>query len=361
MKRIIILLALFLGIEAKSQIVGGPITPLSTSTLSNKTLVSPTITGSPNLKGTLTGTGSINITGSATLNNIVIPSQSVATGISIMTDQTGNQYPFIVNGGSLNANAIMSGSANSRYELVNTTTAVRWFLSNNTATTGIGLDGIALGTTSDPNSGFFKMASTGASTLTGGLTTSLITNTGNQTNAGTFSVGSTATVTGAFRAASTMSLGSANLTGGNSGTVAVKDDIPFMLHCMHNSNNPGDASTLYFGVPVIGLPSTTATRYTMVIPNNCTITGYDLVASVVGTAGSAETSTISIRVDNTTDILLSSSITYSAASGYQAFSASNLNTNIDAGSVINIKWETPTWVTNPTSVSNGIVLRFKLR
>jgi hypothetical protein len=305
MKRILLFLALILGVKVNAQIVGGYLPLNSTKSFTSNT---------------------------GTFKNIVVNSNSLATGILINVDQTGNQYPFIVNGGSLNANAIMSGSANARYELVNTTTAVRWYLSNNTATTGIGLDGISLGTNANPNSGFLQIGSTGNTTLTG-----------NAKVAGTFS------------------LGGANLTGSSTGTVAVMNDIPFMLHCMHNSNSPGDASTLYFGVPVIGLPSTTATRYTMVIPNNCTITGYDLVGVVNGTPGSAETSTLSVRVDNTTDILLSSAITYSTASGYQEFTASNLNTNINAGSVINIKWQTPTWVTNPTSVSNGIVLRFKLR
>ena len=201
--------------------------------------------------------------------------------------------------------------------------------------------------------GYLPVNSTKSATM-GGLRVN-----GNETVTGTFSVGSTATITGALKASSTMSLGSANLTGGNTGTVAVLSDAVFCTQSSTKPYDPGDGLTIYFANSgYLGL-TTNATNNRIYVPKNCTLIGYDITGYIDGSSGTAETSTISIRIDNTTDVTLNSSITYTTT--YQQWHSMALSTDINSGSYFNLKWVTPTWVTNPTSVVNSVVLWFKLR
>src|SRR5574343_13114 len=92
-----------------------------------------TYSGTPVFTTIVVGSNTITST-TSTLTNLVIPSQSLATGITVKVDNTGNVFPFIIdgtNGG--NAEAIAQGSVNSRYTLKNTTTSTSWRLSNQTA------------------------------------------------------------------------------------------------------------------------------------------------------------------------------------------------------------------------------------
>lgn len=68
------------------------------------------------------------------------------------------------------------------------------------------------------------------------------------------------------------------------------------------------------------------------------------------TAGSNETSSLSIRHNNTTDILVSDAIVNNAA--ITTFSKTDMSQAVAAGDYIELKWVTPTWVTNP----GGVVL-----
>jgi len=166
-------------------------------------------------------------------------------------------------------------------------------------------------------------------------------------------------VTGTLGVSSTFSLGSANLTGGNTGTVAVLSDAVFCTQSSHKPYDPADGITIYFANNgYLGL-TTNATNNRIYVPKNCTLIGYDITGYIDGSSSTTETSTISIRIDNTTDVTLNSSITYSTT--YQQWHSMALSTDINSGSYFNLKWVTPTWVTNPTSVINSVVLWFKLR
>lgn len=83
-----------------------------------------------------------------------------------------------------------------------------------------------------------------------------------------------------------------------------------------------------------------------------------IISKIYGTfnqnAGSAETSSLYLRVNDTTDYLISNSINLS--SGQYPFNAS-LNISVSTGDFIVLKWITPTWVTKPTYISiNSIIL-----
>ena len=110
------------------------------------------------------------------------------------------------------------------------------------------------------------------------------------------------------------------------------------------SFNAGDATTYYIGGNYQDA-STTANLVRIYIPKSGTIKYANFFIHVNSTLGSAETSTVSIRINNTTDVTLSSSVTCSAET--QNFSNNALSTAVVQGDYLEIKWVTPTFATNP--------------
>lgn len=112
--------------------------------------------------------------------------------------------------------------------------------------------------------------------------------------------------------------------------------------------NPADATTYYFSPhPGFGLAAATTSHKTY-IQNGGTVRRIDIHGYVTG-LGSAETSTISFRLNNTTDTTISSTVVMNATPVY--ISNTGLSIAVVNTDYFNIKWLTPTWVTNPTGIS----------
>jgi len=110
--------------------------------------------------------------------------------------------------------------------------------------------------------------------------------------------------------------------------------------------NPADATTYYLSNRFGGNPGTTIAGYKIFIPRTGTITkAYIQFSQVVG---SSETSTVSIRLNDTSDTTITSSVDLST--GPSQYSNTGLSISVTAGGYVTIKWVTPTWATNPTSV-----------
>lgn len=110
--------------------------------------------------------------------------------------------------------------------------------------------------------------------------------------------------------------------------------------------SPADATTYYFGSwENLGM-NTTAYERKIYMVRAGTIVGADVLFRQ--SAGSGETSTMSIRLNNTTDTTISAAITNNATETH--FSNTGLGITVAVGDAIEIKWVTPTWVTNPTAV-----------
>ena len=114
---------------------------------------------------------------------------------------------------------------------------------------------------------------------------------------------------------------------------------------------PADATTYYFGGAFTNALITTAAIRRLYIPKSGTIKAAYVTFSQ--TAGTAETSTISIRLNNTTDTAISAAITNDAA--VTTFNNTGLSIAVVAGDYIEIKWVTPTWATNPTAVVCNVI------
>lgn len=125
---------------------------------------------------------------------------------------------------------------------------------------------------------------------------------------------------------------------------------------------PVDNTIYYYGAFPSQPPGTSAQSYQVIIPFNCTLIGYSLTTKS-SAACSAETGTLSVRVNNTTDILLSNAITWGVGGAWNLnfFSSALLNTNISAGDEIEMKLLTPTWATDATEMLLSTTLYFKNR
>lgn len=118
--------------------------------------------------------------------------------------------------------------------------------------------------------------------------------------------------------------------------------------------SPTDASTYYGGGLFSAGASTTPGTHRTFIPRSGTIQSVHMYMQTGGTQGSNETSSLFLRLNNTTDSLISDAIINNALS--TTYSNTSLAIPIAAGDYVELKWVTPTWVTNPTSVRFNAVI-----
>lgn len=118
----------------------------------------------------------------------------------------------------------------------------------------------------------------------------------------------------------------------------------YTLFHSFTSFSPADATTYYWGQRPASAAAVPGT-YRIYIPKAGTIKRVDF--AFYQTAGSAETSSVSLRLNNTTDTLLSNAVVNNAQP--TVFSAT-VAIAVVAGDYVEFKWVTPTWATNPTSV-----------
>lgn len=117
------------------------------------------------------------------------------------------------------------------------------------------------------------------------------------------------------------------------------------------TSSPADAATIYFGM-LPKAPVTAANTSKVYVRRSGTITGAEIYC-YSGTAGTAESWTLYIRKNNTTDFLIS---TVSAATNERVFTNHNLSIPVAAGDYFEIKAINPTWATNPlTTIFGGYV------
>lgn len=113
-----------------------------------------------------------------------------------------------------------------------------------------------------------------------------------------------------------------------------------------NTLNPADASTYYWGGPLTNAFQSTPAVRRLYFPKAGTIKAATLFSTQSG--GSNEQSTISIRLNNTSDTSISTTATF--ATSVTLITNTALNIPVVVGDYIEIKWVTPTWVTNPTNM-----------
>lgn len=114
---------------------------------------------------------------------------------------------------------------------------------------------------------------------------------------------------------------------------------------------PADATTYYFAAfHALALENANGI-VDVYVPRAGTITAAQISSYASGTAGSNESWTLSIRVNDTTDYAIAA--VTSNAGGVRVWSNTGLAVAVARGDRIAIKTTTPTWATNPTDVYFG--------
>lgn len=136
------------------------------------------------------------------------------------------------------------------------------------------------------------------------------------------------------------------------GTVAVEGvdygQYKYTIPGHTSTYSPVDASTYFFGNSVFSPQVTVAGYRKLRVVQTGRITAMYLDVVVATTLGSGESSTVSIRLNDTTDYTFSTAVLHSGT--FQTYSKSDFNIPVTAGDYIELKIVTPTWVTNPTNV-----------
>jgi len=116
------------------------------------------------------------------------------------------------------------------------------------------------------------------------------------------------------------------------------------------AGGPADSQNYYFAMG-FNCAGTTSAGFDLastmfMVPKSGTIKA--CYGAFTCTVGSAQTSTIRLRVNNTTDVTITSALNLSASPA--AFSNSGLSQVVSAGDYIQCIWDTPAWTpTNPTN------------
>jgi hypothetical protein len=141
----------------------------------------------------------------------------------------------------------------------------------------------------------------------------------------------------------------------------ISDNSYFTVYCGHSAFSPSDATTYYFGPSLITSIATSSTLARQgAVPMDCTLKGFAITTYNNVAGATQETGTVSIRINNTTDVQLSNAVTFSASSQTtSSFYSMALSQALSAGDKFEIKWLTPTWVTNPTNCVTTVTLYFQ--
>ena len=111
--------------------------------------------------------------------------------------------------------------------------------------------------------------------------------------------------------------------------------------------SPADSTTYY--ILNAGAPSTTiGTNSRFWIPRAGTITGCAGAISNTGTLGTGESATIAIRLNDTSNTNVTTSLATNTT--LNTFSNTGLSTAVAAGDFISFMFITPAWATNPTNL-----------
>ena len=136
----------------------------------------------------------------------------------------------------------------------------------------------------------------------------------------------------------------------------------FTIVCNAGGTNLADATTYYMGQGGYAVSTIVNTR-NVYVPFTSTLTNVT-IATGSAVVATTENTTVIFRLNNTTDTTLSSTIKFSGGNAQSngailAYNITGLSIAVSAGDFFEIKFTTPTWVTNPTSASLTIHLYFR--
>ena len=145
-----------------------------------------------------------------------------------------------------------------------------------------------------------------------------------------------------------------SMLAGSIATSKISNYTGYSINVQALTSSPADGATVYFGM-LPKAPVTAAATSKLYIRKACTLKIAEIYC-FSGTAGTNESWSLYVRVNNTTDNLIA---TVSASASERIFSNTGLNISLNAGDYIEIKGVQPTWATNPLTTIYGGYLYFE--
>lgn len=135
------------------------------------------------------------------------------------------------------------------------------------------------------------------------------------------------------------------------GVATWQEDVDTFFMRLNASSLSLAASTTYYGA-VLSVASviTSSTFHRYITPFSCKIIGYHVYSYNATTTASAGTSSLWLRVNKTTDYLLTSTISFAGAPPVASEYANNSSSiTLNANDIIEFKLITPAWATPPAN------------
>lgn len=129
----------------------------------------------------------------------------------------------------------------------------------------------------------------------------------------------------------------------------------YPLTLSHAPFSPADSLVYYSGGAYGSVPTDTSSLYyRLYIPQSGIIRTIRLTMINSGTFGTAEDSTMAIRLNDATDYTITSALKHNANGG--TYELANQSIVVSAGDYVVMKWTCPVWATNPTNVTHTAIL-----
>lgn len=141
---------------------------------------------------------------------------------------------------------------------------------------------------------------------------------------------------------------------GNTGANGTNGASSYCINVQALTSSPVDAQTVYFGT-LPKAPVTVAATSKIYIRKTCTLKAAEIYC-YSGTAGTAESWSLSVRKNNTTDTLIKA---VAVSANERIFNNNALDVALVAGDYLEIKAVNPTWATNPLTTIFGGYLYFE--
>lgn len=125
----------------------------------------------------------------------------------------------------------------------------------------------------------------------------------------------------------------------------------------HAAFNPVDATTYYFGIAFTSNPPTIANIRKKTLKRSGYIKNITFDIITAGVLGSNHDSSMTLRINEVDVLVLTSTLKHTVA--YQSLNF-DVDIAVNDDDKIEIKWITPTWGTNPTSVAHTLTVEVEI-
>jgi hypothetical protein len=177
-----------------------------------------------------------------------------------------------------------------------------------------------------------------------------------------FAASASYALSASFASTASLALQATSASFASTASFATKANNSYIiLQFSHGSTSPGDAVTYYIGnVPDLVASTSDVAGRRLVSPVDGIVESLTVISNVGGTLGTTESSSFSIAN-------ITTGVSTTAGTTFQHDASSRLVTYtgftplpVTASNEIQVRWTSPTWATNPTTVRQNFIVEIKV-